>query len=78
MVESLYIHIPFCRQICPYCSFASVRDKHQNHGRYVSALCKEIRSSRYLFNSDPLDTVFFGGGTPTQLNSANLVEYSIH
>ena len=74
MVESLYVHIPFCRQICPYCAFASVRDKHQDHDRYVSALCQEIRSSRYLINSDPLNTVFFGGGTPTQLNSANLAK----
>lgn len=68
MAESLYVHIPFCRQICPYCAFASVRDKYLYHDRYVSAVCNEIISSSHLNSSAPLKSIFFGGGTPTQLD----------
>ena len=72
MVKSLYVHIPFCRQICPYCAFASVRDNCGSHDRYVSAVCKEVISSMHLKTSNPLDSVCFGGGTPTQLESVDL------
>ena len=72
MVKSLYVHIPFCRQICPYCAFASVRDNCGSHDRYVSAVCKEVTSSLHLKTSNPLDSVFFGGGTPTQLEPVEL------
>ena len=64
----LYIHLPFCPQICPYCAFASVAGRGESHVPYAEALCCEIESWRRL--SRPVDTVFFGGGTPSQVDPA--------
>jgi len=66
----LYLHIPFCAAICNYCNFnrglfdAALKD------RYVAALLEEIR--RTPFDGRPADTVFFGGGTPSLLEPAEI------
>ncbi len=67
----VYIHIPFCRSKCPYCDFYSLPGKSCNED-YVDALCDEIRSFKAIggFVPDrkiPVDTVYFGGGTPSLL-----------
>lgn len=69
MVRHLYVHIPFCPKVCPYCSFykeASDRNKTQ---AFLDALLAEAGMS-----ADGLrpETVFFGGGTPTALSTAQL------
>jgi coproporphyrinogen III oxidase-like Fe-S oxidoreductase len=59
----LYIHIPFCEQLCPYCSFVRVKFKPSLASRYFDALKKEIEIYRefgYCF-----DSIYIGGGTPT-------------
>ena len=61
----LYIHIPFCVQICPYCAFTSVAGREELYGRYVEAICAEIRTAGRRGDRRALDTVFFGGGTPS-------------
>ncbi len=69
---SLYVHIPFCPKICPYCNFykeASDRNKTQ---AFLDAVLKEAE----LVPLQP-QTVFFGGGTPTALSSKQL-EYLIY
>ena len=67
----LYVHIPFCRAKCSYCAFVSqVCDPSVQHS-YVAALCREITAAGGDF-SVPVDTVFFGGGTPTLLPAADL------
>ena len=60
----LYIHIPFCKAKCGYCDFNSYSGKEEYIKPYFSALNREIElaSQRY---SMPIDTVYFGGGTPT-------------
>lgn len=63
----VYVHIPFCPQICPYCAFASLRGRDDAHERYIAALCCEIDRWRGTAARQPLQTVFFGGGTPTQV-----------
>lgn len=63
----LYVHVPFCPQVCPYCSFAVTRVRPRLHERYVRALCAELETRRSLAARGPLDTVYFGGGTPTLL-----------
>jgi oxygen-independent coproporphyrinogen-3 oxidase len=63
----LYVHIPFCPQVCPYCSFAVTAPRPRLHQRYAQAVCAEIRRSSHLAARGPLDTVYFGGGTPTLL-----------
>ena len=66
----LYVHVPFCSSICNYCNFnrglfdAALKD------RYVAALLEEIR--RTPFAGRPADTVFFGGGTPSLLEPAEI------
>jgi oxygen-independent coproporphyrinogen III oxidase len=63
----LYVHIPFCVQICPYCAFTSVAGKEELYGRYVEAVCMEICTAGHRADRRGLDTVFFGGGTPSIL-----------
>lgn len=68
----LYVHIPFCPQLCPYCSFAVLTGHTELYERYVAAVCQEIRSWQSLQDSGPLHTVYFGGGTPSLLAPAQL------
>jgi len=79
--QSAYIHIPFCRRRCYYCDFAIsvVGDKlrGENSGtiqEYVEFLCQEIfQSPAQDFRIDkPLETIFFGGGTPSLLSAKQL------
>ena len=60
----LYIHIPFCKAKCGYCDFNSYAGKEEYIESYFSAVLKELEqvSANYPF---PVDTVYFGGGTPT-------------
>ena len=67
----VYIHIPFCRAKCNYCAFVSQVCDETVQRSYVAALCGEISAAGGDF-SVPVDTVFFGGGTPTVLNPADL------
>ena len=60
----LYIHIPFCRQKCNYCSFASFTGQEAYFQKYVSLLLKESRI-RKNDAAEPFTTVYIGGGTPS-------------
>jgi oxygen-independent coproporphyrinogen-3 oxidase len=64
---SLYVHIPYCRMKCPYCDFNSYAAEHWPEGRYVAALCAELRHYAHAapWRGDELRTIFFGGGTPS-------------
>jgi oxygen-independent coproporphyrinogen-3 oxidase len=75
--KSAYVHIPFCRRRCFYCDFpVSVvgdRRRGENSGtiaQYVEVLCQEINLTPAL--GEPLETIFFGGGTPSLLSVAQL------
>jgi len=59
-----YLHIPFCTSICSYCDFTSFAGQENKISRYVDALRAEIESSDL---KGPLQTVYFGGGTPSLL-----------
>lgn len=62
----LYVHIPFCIKKCKYCDFCSFPDKtEKDRAPYIDALVREILS--YKDKNIELDTVFFGGGTPSVL-----------
>lgn len=63
MVQNAYIHIPFCRQKCNYCSFVSYPELEKKDS-YIKALLFEI-SERY--EGEYLKTIYFGGGTPSLL-----------
>lgn len=63
MAKSVYIHIPFCKQKCKYCSFISFPCTEKILG-YVYALFKEIDTN---YQGEELNTLYFGGGTPSLL-----------
>lgn len=70
-MASLYIHIPFCRTRCNYCDFyKSTACADAND--YITALEREMEYRRDYFGSEPVDTVFFGGGTPSVLPPVTL------
>lgn len=73
MTDGLYIHIPFCHQICHYCDFNKVFFENQPVDGYLDALGEELRMMKEeeLFGEGPL-TVFIGGGTPTALSARQL------
>ena len=64
-----YLHIPFCASICSYCYFTSFAGQDSKVASYVKALCLEIEKSSL---EGPLQTVYFGGGTPSVLSPAEL------
>lgn len=64
MVKSAYIHIPFCRSKCHYCSFVSFCNLDFKKD-YLKMLAKEINS---FYENEMLNTVYFGGGTPSLLS----------
>ena len=66
----LYVHIPFCSSRCSYCDFATGLYQSELAERYVRALIAEIRTSRY--RGALVDTIYFGGGTPSLLSPAQL------
>ncbi len=68
MVKNVYIHIPFCRQKCNYCSFISF-PKSEKQNEYVDALVKEIK---HYYKNEKLNTLYIGGGTPSLLSIDNL------
>lgn len=65
MIKSAYIHIPFCKSKCRYCSFVSF-PKIELKEQYLSSLKKEIQ---HYYNGEPLETIYFGGGTPSLLTT---------
>lgn len=65
---SLYIHIPFCVRKCHYCDFLSAPCKEETKQEYVETLCVEIKQRAKFFKDRKIDTIFFGGGTPSILS----------
>ena len=66
----VYIHIPFCARRCDYCAFATWADRHHLRSAYLEALGEDIARSAL----PPVTSVFVGGGTPTQVDPAQLAE----
>ncbi len=62
----IYIHVPFCRSKCQYCDFYSLTDKNNKlMDSYLKAICAHIKESGALAPKYRVDTIYFGGGTPT-------------
>ena len=73
-MAGLYIHIPFCKSRCVYCGFYSTTGLELRE-RYVDALCREmeIRGER-----NDIETIYLGGGTPSQLSIEQLQRLFIY
>lgn len=71
MISSVYIHIPFCSNICTYCDFAKMYYDQNIVSKYLKTLRKEIEQN---YKNDLIKTIYIGGGTPTSLNIKELEE----
>lgn len=70
-MSGIYIHIPFCKQACHYCDFhfsTSMKKKEE----MVMALVKEIQLRKEEFKDEVVETIYFGGGTPSRLQIAEI------
>lgn len=68
-IKSLYIHIPFCKNICSYCDFCKMFYYEEMVDKYLIQLQQEIKSR---YNNDKIETLYIGGGTPSSLNVKQL------
>lgn len=68
----IYIHIPFCRSRCSYCDFATGMFEGALAQRYVAAVISEVGSWREVEARSPVDTIYFGGGTPSLLTAPQI------
>jgi len=72
LVAGIYIHIPFCRKACNYCNFhfsTSLKVVDQ----MVQAICTELKQRKLELLNTPIETIYFGGGTPSLLNQNHLL-----
>jgi oxygen-independent coproporphyrinogen-3 oxidase len=70
-MSGIYIHIPFCKQACHYCDFhfsTSMKKKEE----MVLAIAKEIQMRKSEFENQEVETIYFGGGTPSVLSSEEI------
>lgn len=65
-MAGIYIHIPFCKTRCIYCDFYSTTRSDLKR-RYINALCEELTMRRDYLKNEAVRTIYFGGGTPSQL-----------
>ena len=69
----IYIHVPFCRSKCQYCDFYSLTTKDVRYlDGYLSAVCTHIREAGSLAPNYLVDTIYFGGGTPSLFGAEGL------
>ena len=69
----IYVHIPFCRSKCQYCDFYSLSDARERQmDEYLRAVCTHIREAGPLAPGYRVDTVYFGGGTPSYFGAAGI------
>lgn len=70
-MAGIYLHVPFCKQACHYCNFhfsTSLKSKND----FISALLEEIALQRSYLQGEHIDTIYFGGGTPSLLSTAEI------
>ena len=66
---SIYIHIPFCTNICTYCDFCKMYYNKKYIDNYLDSLKKELEDR---YKGEKVKTIFIGGGTPTALDNEEL------
>ena len=71
-MAGIYLHIPFCKQACHYCNFhftTSLRYKED----FIQAILGEIALQRHYLQNEIIETIYFGGGTPSLLTTTELI-----
>ena len=72
-ISALYVHIPFCHQICPFCSFAVRKNRPSIHGEYLEAVLLETGRRVQGITISDLESLYIGGGTPSVLSSTEII-----
>ncbi len=72
-MAGIYLHIPFCERKCIYCDFYS-ETNHKDHSVFVKFLLKEIELYSDYHNLEEIQTIYFGGGTPSLLHPSQISE----
>ena len=72
-MAGIYIHIPFCKRRCIYCDFFSTT-RSEEKPTYVRALCQELAIRKNYLEDEEIETIYLGGGTPSQLTEEELNE----
>ena len=70
-MAGIYIHIPFCKRRCIYCDFFSTT-QNEKKPAYVHALCQELDMRKNYLEGEDIETIYLGGGTPSQLTQEEL------
>ena len=70
-MSGIYIHVPFCKRRCGYCNFYSTTRLSLKND-YMTAVGQELRMRANYLNGEPVQTIYFGGGTPTLLQPAEI------
>ena len=70
-MAGIYIHIPFCKRRCIYCDFFSTT-RSEEKPTYVRALCQELAIRKDYLEGEEIETIYLGGGTPSQLTEEEL------
>ena len=70
-MAGIYIHIPFCQRRCIYCDFFSTTQSEQKP-TYIQALCQELAVRKDYLEDEEIETIYLGGGTPSQLSKEQL------
>jgi oxygen-independent coproporphyrinogen-3 oxidase len=70
-MAGIYLHIPFCKRRCIYCDFFSTTQSEKKSA-YVYALCQELEMRRDYLGEEVVETIYLGGGTPSQLTHEEL------
>ena len=70
-MAGIYIHVPFCKRRCGYCNFYSTT-RLELKTSYLQALKKELDGRHHYLNGEPVQTIYFGGGTPSLLQPSEI------
>ena len=76
-MAGIYIHIPFCKRRCIYCDFFSTTQSEKK-SEYVHALVRELEIRKDYLDNEEIETIYLGGGTPSQLSKEELEEIFTH
>ena len=70
-MAGIYLHIPFCRQACHYCNFHFSTSLNRKND-FIIALLREMELRQGYTGGEPIETIYFGGGTPSLLEAGEL------
>lgn len=70
----IYVHIPFCKEKCYYCDFITMPYQEKRIGEYFSLLEKEVYMYKDKFENYTIDSIYFGGGTPSFVDSKYIID----